>query len=208
MHISEGVLSAPVLLTGGAFTAAGVAVGLKTMDEKDIPKTAIIASTLFVASLIHLPLGPTSVHLMLNGIAGMILGWKIFPALLVSYFLQSILFQFGGLTALGVNVFNVALPGIIIYYIFGLFKNKENKLYIGVGSFIAGAGAVFLTALLVALSLNFTDQAFRETAKMAVISHLPVMIIEGIIGIFVVIFIKKVKPEIIKEGQDNEIKLK
>ena len=200
MHISEGVLSAPVLLSGGALTAAGVAVGLKTMDEKDIPKTAIIAAALFVASLIHVPLGPTSVHLILNGIAGLILGWQIFPAFLVSLFLQSILFQFGGLTALGVNVLNVALPGIIAYYLFDFFKNRDNKIYLGIVSFIAGAGAVLLTALMVALSLNFTDQAFQEIAKMAVISHFPLMIIEGIISIFVVIFIKKVKPEIIKEG--------
>ena len=200
MHISEGVLSAPVLLSGGALTAAGVAVGLKTMDEKDIPKTAIIAAALFVASLIHVPLGPTSVHLILNGIAGLILGWQIFPAFLVSLFLQSILFQFGGLTALGVNVLNVALPGIIAYYLFDFFKNRDNKIYLGIVSFISGAGAVLLTALMVALSLNFTDQAFQEIAKMAVISHFPLMIIEGIISIFVVIFIKKVKPEIIKEG--------
>ena len=201
MHISEGVLSAPVLLSGGALSAVGVAVGLKTMDEKDIPKTAIVASALFVASLIHIPLGPTSVHLILNGIAGMILGWRIFPAFLVSLFLQSVLFQFGGLTALGVNVFNVALPGILAYYIFKIFKDKEDKIYIVIGSFIAGAGAVLFTALLVAISLNFTDQAFTEIAKMAVFSHLPLMIIEGIISIFVIMFIKKVKPEIIKEEE-------
>ena len=78
---------------------------------------------------------------------------------------------------------------------------KENNIYIGIVSFIAGSGAVLFTALLVAISLNFTDQAFTEIAKMAVFSHLPLMIIEGIISIFVIMFIKKVKPEIIKEEE-------
>jgi cobalt/nickel transport system permease protein len=44
MHISEGVLSAPVLVTGAALTAVGVAVGLKKMDYEKIPQVAVLTS--------------------------------------------------------------------------------------------------------------------------------------------------------------------
>ncbi|MBM7623922.1 cobalt transporter CbiM [Sporohalobacter salinus] len=202
MHISEGVLSAPILLTGAAASATGVAVGLKTMDNEDIPKIAIVSSALFVASLIHIPLGPTSVHLILNGVAGILLGWQVFPAFLISLFLQSVLFQFGGLTTLGINTINVAFPAIIGYYLFNFllkFNFNDKQIILGVISFICGIVPVFLTTIMLAISLIFTDESFFEIAQLTIFSHLPVMIIEGIISTFTIIFIKKVKPEILKE---------
>ncbi|OEG63229.1 MAG: cobalamin biosynthesis protein CbiM [Halanaerobium sp. MDAL1] len=196
MHISEGVLSAPVLISGAVLTAAGVTVGLKKMRDQDIPRTALISAALFVASLIRLPLGPTSVHLLLNGTAGIILGWQIFPAILISLFLQSILFQFGGITTLGINTLNIALPGIAAYYLFS-FARINSRVQLGIFSFISGGAAVFLTSVLVAFSLVFTEQSFLEIAKLAVISHLPLMIIEGIITVFVVFSIKKINVNIL-----------
>lgn len=196
MHISEGVLSAPVLISGAVLTAAGVTVGLKKMKDQDIPRTALISAALFVASLIHLPLGPTSIHLILNGTAGIILGWQIFPAILISLFLQSILFQFGGITTLGINTFNIAFPGIAAYYLFS-FAKINSRVRLGIISFISGGTAIFLTSILVAVSLVFTEESFLEIAKLAVASHLPLMIIEGIITVFVVFSIKKININIL-----------
>ena len=113
MHISEGILSAPVLVTGAALTATAVGYSLKKMEHKEVPRVAILSSVFFVASLIHVPVGPSSVHLILNGIIGVLLGWSTFPAILVALALQGVLFQFGGITTLGVNTFNMALPAII-----------------------------------------------------------------------------------------------
>lgn len=199
MHISEGVLSAPVLIGGGIASAAGVAIGLKSMKDKDIPKTAIISAALFVASLIHVPLGPTSVHLLLNGISGIILGWQVFPAVLIALFLQSILFQFGGITVLGVNTLNVALPAIIAHQFFKLYDFKNTRFFLGTTAFFSGALSVFITALMVALSLFFTNDSFLKIAKLTIVSHVPVMIIEGIISVFVIFSIKKIKPIILEE---------
>ncbi|SFL73748.1 cobalt transporter CbiM [Halanaerobium salsuginis] len=204
MHISEGVLAAPVLITGAAVTAAGVAIGLKKMDEADIPKTALVAAVLFVASLIHVPLGPTSVHLILNGLAGILLGWEVFPAFLVALFLQSILFQFGGLTTLGVNTLNVGLPAVLVYYLFNFLQLRKNSFLETVLAFASGGLAVFLTALMVAASLMFTDQSFQEIAKITILAHLPVIIIEAVITAVIISFIKKVKPEVLAGGENNE----
>mgnify|MGYP000405683448 CR=1 FL=1 len=128
MHISEGVLSGPVLLTGGVLTVAGTAIGLKKLDFERIARAGILSSAFFVASLIHVPVGPSSVHLILNGIVGLILGWGAFPAILVALFLQGMLFQFGGLTTLGVNTLIMALPAVVCYYSFGPLVQRDNRV--------------------------------------------------------------------------------
>ena len=197
MHISEGVLSAPVLAGGGIICVGLTALGLKRIEEKDIPKVAILTATFFVASLIHVPLGPSSVHLILNGLIGIMLGLATFPALLVALFFQAILFQFGGLTVLGVNTVNMALPGMLSYYMCrGMIRSEKRGLNM-IGGFIAGSGAVFGAGILVALSLYFSNKGFVSAAKVILAAHIPIMIIEGIITATAVAFIKKIKPELI-----------
>ena len=117
MHISEGVLSAPVLIGGGALTAVGTAIGLKRIDYDRIVPVAILTSAFFVASLIHVPIGPGSVHLVLNGLLGLVLGWACFPAILVALFLQAVFFQFGGFTVIGVNALNMAAAAVLAAYL-------------------------------------------------------------------------------------------
>ena len=196
MHISEGVLSAPVLATGVALAAAGISVGLKKMDYQKIPQVAVLSSAFFVASLIHIPIGPSSVHLIINGINGLLLGWLCFPSILVALTLQAILFQFGGITVLGVNTVTMALPGVICYYLFARLIHRENKLVSLVAAFSCGFFAVLFSGILVALSLLFTEESFMSAVTLILLAHLPVMIIEGIITLFCVAFLKRVKPEV------------
>ena len=103
MHISEGVLSGPVLISGGALAAVGTAIGLRKLDYDHIAKAGMLSAAFFVASLVHVPIGPANAHLVLNGLVGLLLGWAAFPAILVALVLQAVLFQFGGITVLGVN---------------------------------------------------------------------------------------------------------
>ena len=198
MHISEGVLSAPVLVTGVLLAAGGVALGLKKMDYKKIPEVAVLSSAFFVASLIHVPIGPSSVHLILNGLVGVLLGWMAFPSILVALSLHAVLFQFGGLTSLGVNTFIMATPGVIAYYLFNLPIRRGNHFLVILSGFGAGATGVGIGAILVALSLISTGESFLGVAKLIVVAHISVMVIEGIITAFCVTFLKKVKPEILE----------
>jgi cobalt/nickel transport system permease protein len=201
MHISEGVLSAPVLVTGALLTLGGTALGLKKMDYEKIPEVAVLSSAFFVASLIHVPLGPSSVHLILNGLVGVLLGWMAFPSILIALALQALLFQFGGFTTLGVNTFNMAAPGVIAYYIFNLPVRKTNHLFAALSGFGAGLTGVGLGALFVAIALISTGEGFFNIAKVVVVAHLPVMLIEGVITSFCVTFLKKVKPEVLEVGR-------
>lgn len=197
MHISEGILSAPVLVTGAGLTAMAVGYSLKKMEHKEVPKVAILSSVFFVASLIHVPLGPSSVHLILNGIMGALLGWTAFPAILVALALQGVLFQFGGVTTLGVNTLNMALPAIICFYLFNKGIRSENNLIDLILAFACGFLGVMLSAIMVAAALVFTGEPFMQLAKLVIIAHLPVMILEGALTAFCVGFLRKVRPEIL-----------
>ena len=178
-------------------STAGVAVGLKRTSNEQIPEVAILASAFFVASLIHVPLGPTSVHLILNGLVGLILGWATFPAILVGLLLQALLFQFGGLTTLGVNTFNMAFPGIVCWWIFGpMVRGRRPRLAL-VGAFFCGVLAVLGAGLLVALSLYLTGKGFEKAAAAVLLAHLPVMALEGILTAFTVAFLRKVRPDML-----------
>jgi len=197
MHISEGVLSLPVLISGDVITAAGVYLGIKNLKEKEIPEVAIVSSAFFVASLIHIPVGPSSVHLILNGLTGILLGWKSFPAILIGLLLQAVLFQFGGLTTLGINTLNMALPSVICWYLFNGVKS-EKKYIVSLSSFFAGFFGVFLSGIFVAISLTSTDYVFLNISRLVIFAHIPVMFIEGLITLFIVNFLRKTKPEIIR----------
>ncbi|MBL0716565.1 MAG: cobalt transporter CbiM [Desulfosarcina sp.] len=203
MHISEGILSPSILAAGFALTAAGVIIGLKKTDAEDIPSVGIMSAAFFVASLVHVPIGPASVHLILNGLLGLLLGWKSFPAILTGLLLQALLFQFGGITSLGVNTFNMAFPAILCFYMFGwcIRGNRSRALFIS-ASFASGFLSVLFSAILVALSLYLTGEEFLPTAKLIIIAHLPVMFIEGGLTAVCALFLKRVKPELL-EGKDG-----
>lgn len=193
MHISEGVLSGPVLISGMVLAAAGTAIGLKKLDYDRIARAGILSAAFFVASLIHFPIGPSSVHLILNGIVGLLLGWTAFPAILVALTLQAIIFQFGGITTLGVNTIIMALPALICYYLFGPLIHKKPSISVS-AAFACGFFSVLISALIVGVALIFTEENFLTVSAMLVIAHLPVMIIEGIVTVFCLAFLKKVQP--------------
>ena len=193
MHISEGVLSAPVLISGGVLAAAGTALGLKKIDYDHIARVGILSATFFVASLVHVPIGPSSVHLIMNGLVGLLLGWAAVPAILVALLLQAVFFQFGGVTTLGVNTVTMALPAIICFYLFSPFMQKSRKVLLLAG-FACGFCGVLFGAVLVGLALVFTGKNFLAVAWLVAVANLPIMIIEGIITAFCVAFLKKVQP--------------
>ena len=197
MHISDGVLSTEVLIAGAALAAGGTAIGLKKIDMEGIPRVAVMTAAFFVTSLIHVPIGPTSVHLLFLGVTGILLGWACFPAILIGLVLQSLLFQHGGITVLGVNTVNMALPALIVFLLFGSLVRSDRMWLAAVGAALAAALAMLLSSICTAFALIFSGEEFTTIAKLIIIGHLPVMGIEAAISVFVVSLFKKVKPEIL-----------
>ena len=198
MHISDGVLSMPISI-GGYAAAVGIsALSVRKMHIEDVPKISVVTAVFFVASLIHIPIGPTSVHLILNGLAGVILGFSAFVSIFLGLILQSLLLQHGGITAIGVNACVMGLPAFVAYGIFKarlLTRFRYREAAFGA---MAGAVAVLLASILLALALITTGEEFLTVAKLAVLAHIPVMVVEGIIIGFCTAFLARVKPEILE----------
>ncbi len=202
MHISEGVLSPAVLVGGAMLTAAGVAIGLRYMNHERLMITALLSAVFFVGSLVHVPIGPASAHLILNGLLGLFLGWGAFPAILTALILQAVLFQYGGITVLGVNTFSMAFPAVLSGYCLRPLLHRSAS-WRTVAGFFCGAFSVTGTALLVAAALGLSHEDFLLSAYILLGAHTVVMVAEGVITALVVAFVSKVHPEAWENMAEN-----
>jgi len=193
MHISEGILSAPALIGSGGLAVLGTAVGLKRLNYDNIITAALFTSVFFVISSVHIPIGPVSAHLQLNGLLGLLLGLGSIPAIAVSLLLQALIFQHGGVTVLGVNTIIIGLPSIIAYYFFHTWIQKEGKKRM-IGAFLAGFLSVFLSVTIMASFLIYSDESYIKFAQIVFISYIPLMFIEGFITMFTISFLSRVQP--------------
>ncbi len=187
-------------------TAAGLYLGLKKADYSRLAETAVLSSVFFVASLIHVPLGPGSVHLILNGLLGLLLGWGVFPALFTALLLQAVLFRFGGLAVLGVNTFDMAFPALLCHFALRPLIARPGGPRLA-GGFACGFLSVAGAALCTAAALALSSEGFFTSARLLVLAHIPVMVLEGIIVAAIVAFIGKARPELLlfghKEGASS-----
>jgi cobalt/nickel transport system permease protein len=196
MHIVDGALSNPVVIAGAVAAAGGIALGLRGLTLERIPAAGVLSASFFVASLVHVPIGPSSVHLIMNGLAGLMLGWVAFPALFVGLLLQAVFFGFGGLTVLGINTLNIALPAVLAWLLFGRLVASGTPLTGAIWAGIGGAFAIAATTAAVAVSLAVSGDEFLPAAKLVFFAHIPVMVIEGILTGFAVLLARKVKPDL------------
>ena len=198
MHIPDGVLSPEVLAIGAAVAAGGVAVGLATMDHDRIPRVAVLASAFFVASLPAVPIGPASVHVLLVGLMGVVLGWSAFPAIAIALFLQALLFGHGGLTSLGVNTANMAVPAVVCYYLFGgPIRRSRTARRASVLGFCAGGLAIAIGIVMLVTALVASGKEFATFAALLSVAYLALAGVEAAITGSVVAFLYRVNPQVL-----------
>jgi len=191
VHISEGVLSAPVLLAGWAVTAPAVAAILWRVRQSEIPRIACFSALFFVASFVHLPVGVSSMHLMLSGLVGAFLGSRAILAIFVALFLQGVFFGFGGLSVLGVNTAVIGFPAVL-GRLFAAAKAQElkvrtQKIYL----FLAGFVPIVCSMLLLDLVLFISGREFFAIATLISLEGAILAVLEGIITLFALSFITK-----------------
>ncbi|PIO97773.1 cobalt transporter CbiM [Pleomorphomonas carboxyditropha] len=196
-HIPDGILSLPVLAAGTLAGAGGLMLGIRRLGDRDIPRTALLAAVFFIASSLAFPLGPTSVHLLLGGLIGLMLGWKAFPAIFVGLLLQALLFGFGGLTTLGVDLVNMALPGVALAAAVRRFVDAGHPSRSAALVGMAAALSVIVTAGLVGLEIALSEPAFAPAVGVMAAAYLPLAAIEAVVSAFVTLYLLKVKPEMI-----------
>jgi cobalt/nickel transport system permease protein len=196
MHISDGVLMPSVSVGSYAVSVGIMAMCVRKMKAEELPKVAVVTSSFFVASLIHIPLGPTSVHLLIIGLVGALLGVAAFPSVALGLTLQSLLFGFGGITALGANALMMGVPALIAGWVYRRLKGQSLRSHMWAGAMAGGLGTA-LAAVILALLLMTSGEDFFGVAKVALAAHAPVIIIEAAITAFTVSFLMKVKPELV-----------
>ncbi|MFO7903058.1 MAG: cobalt transporter CbiM [Planctomycetota bacterium] len=202
MHLHEAVLAGSpegigVLSAGVVGTAVGTAIGLRRMDNEHVPRVAVVTAAFFVLSSIHVPAGVTSVHLVLNGLVGLLLGWAAFPALLIALMLQAVLLGHGGVLALGINTLIMATPAVVCHHALRASVCCGNDKVAGLAGVVAGATAVLGAALLMATALRLSGEAFTFPALAVLVSHVVVALVEGLVTGGAVVFLRRVRPDIL-----------
>lgn len=196
-HIPDGVLSPPILIAGALVTAAALAVALRRLDYERIPGTAVLTAAFFVASLVHIPLGPASVHLLLSGLMGLLLGWAAVPALLVGLMLQAVFFGYGGVLVLGVNTMNLALPALACAALFRTALRRSRPARQFTLGAAAGALGVLLTGVMMSASLALSGEELVPAARVVLAAYLPLSLVEAAVTGATVAFFGRVAPEML-----------
>ena len=210
MHIPDGILPVPVTAAGYATAAAVTWYSVRKINQqenprRDIPKASLLTAAFFVVSWIHIPVPPASVHLVLNGLLGAMLGYFAFPAILIGLFFQAVMFGHGGLTTLGVNAMIMGLPSLLARYIFRLrkFGNRESPRKTGAFGFLSGAVAIgvsvamFVVILLANFPADFDVGIERAAIYALALAHVPVIAIEGAITALLAVFLQRVRPRLL-----------
>ncbi|MBK9137833.1 MAG: energy-coupling factor ABC transporter permease [Verrucomicrobia bacterium] len=196
MHLSDGILAPPVLGAGFVAAAALTAWGATGLREEETPRVAVFTAAFFCASLLHFKVPPTSVHLLLHGLLGVVLGRRALLAIPIGLALQAALLGHGGITTLGVNT-----------TLFGLSALAGAGLYRGLGGaasrrpFWAGAAAAGLAVLVAGMLLTAClwslGEGFKLVAQYALLAHLPVLAVEALVTGFTVEFLQRVQPALL-----------
>ena len=198
VHLSDGAVTPAWLAGGFAGAAALVAAGCWRLRDELVPRVGVLTAAFFIASTIHIKLAllPTSVHLILNGLVGVTLGVRAPVAVAVGLTLQYLLLAHGGLTTLGLNTCVIALPAVAAGAAYPLLRRVGVPPF-GRGVLLGGA-AVAGAAVLNFLALWLGGQEDWSTlARLVLIAHLPVVVVEGLILGVVVRYLEKVRPDVL-----------
>jgi cobalt/nickel transport system permease protein len=196
MHIADGIVSGPVIGAGFAVTAVLAAATMRNIDMEEIPKLSVATAVFFVANFIHIPLVVASIHLILNGLVGVILGKRAFVAIMLGVVLQSF-FGFGGVTVIGVNSVMLGGGALFAYGIWQLrnYVSIPNKEV--VFGALAGALGILFSGCILALALISSGEAFLVSAQAVLGYHVVLMFIEGAVTGACVGFLAKAKPDLL-----------
>jgi len=209
LHILEGALPITECIIGYVITGIilGFILYFKRLKIEDIPRIALITIVFFVASFIHVNIGPSSVHPLFIGLLGILLGPYSFLGILIALFLQAILAGHGGITTLGVNTIDMGLPAVLTYLIFKCCVSRV-KSWKGIFALSCGLGcfSVLIAIFFTIIALVIANPAYLTPSIILVTAHIPVIVAETIITGVVVSVLAKVRPEILISTYGEVIK--
>jgi cobalt/nickel transport system permease protein len=158
VHIPDGFINAGTSLGAAAAAASGLGIAVKKssdyLEDKQVPLAGLVAAFVFAAQMLNFPVaGGTSGHLLGGALAAVLVGPWVGALCVAVVLLVQALFADGGLTALGLNVLNMAIVGSFGGYLF--FLGLRRILPRTIAGLSAAAGAAAALSV-VAASLAFT----------------------------------------------------
>ncbi len=218
MHIPDGFLNITTLITTGAISAGAVAIGVrvsgKTLKDKQVPLMGVTAAFIFAAQMLNFPIaGGTSGHFMGAALAAILLGpWAgvlIMSCVLIA---QCLIFQDGGLLALGANILNMGIMGsfgsFAIYKLLtGLMgESRRSKLIAG---FSGAWASIVLASAACAFELGFSGASpFQVILPSMVGIHALIGIVEGLVTAAVLSAVMATRADLLGFSRNARVELK
>jgi cobalt/nickel transport system permease protein len=207
MHIPDGFLSASVSAAawglGGVSVAASLAAERRDAHPMPAGTLGSVAAFLFAAQLVNVPVAPgTSGHLVGATLAAVLLGpWRALIVMAVVLSVQALLFQDGGIAALGANLLDMGLVGSFVgFAIASLVARRAANprgYVIGamLGAFVATLGAATLAALWLALSGLYP---LRGILSLMLVTHVAIGVLEAALTGGILVTVLKWRPDLVR----------
>jgi cobalt/nickel transport system permease protein len=216
MHIPDGLMSPEVLLLGWSVAIPPIALAIwklnRGMDQRMIPFMAVLAGGIFIAQMLNFPVGGgTTGHLIGAALAVILLGPAAAMVVITTILIiQCFVFGDGGITALGLNLLNMAvIAPIITWATIKTFSGRFEKTGIVVGAWLSVVIAALVAALELSLSYELSGGAYGIVPSIAVpsmfIYHILIGIGEATITAGVVLYLQKVSPGMLRARQGPDV---
>ncbi|MBB6078058.1 energy-coupling factor ABC transporter permease [Streptomyces paradoxus] len=220
MHVPDGFIDAPTSAATGVIAAGAVAVSLRgarrELDERTAPLAGLVAAFIFAVQMLNFPVAAgTSGHLLGGALAAILVGpYTGVLCVSVVLLMQGILFADGGLTALGVNITNMAIVTTVVAYALfrGLVKVlPRTRRSVTAAAFVAALVSVPAAALAFTLMYavgGTTDVSIGKVATAMVGVHVLIGIGEAVITALTVGAVIAVRPDLVYGARGLTQKLK
>ena len=207
LHIPDGFLNLPIIAVTSIVSMGLIALALNRVQaqyqEKAVPLMGVCAAFVFAAQMINFPIpGGTSGHLLGGTFAGALLGpWAGSLVMTVVFIVQSLMFQDGGLTVLGANIFNMGLIGTFGgYYLYKAIRftlGRDKLQGVVAGAAVAGWTSVVVGSAVAAIELAISGTVPLAVALTAMVSwHILIGIGEALITVVALSSIWRTRPDL------------
>jgi cobalt/nickel transport system permease protein len=207
MHIPDGFLNTGTSIAAWAASAGSIGYAVRrvshTLGERQVPLMGVTAAFIFAAQMLNFTVvGGTSGHLLGGALAAILLGpWAGMLVITSVLTIQALLFQDGGLLALGANILNMAVIGVLVGWVVytGLSRLLGNRPW---ATFAAGFAAGWLSVEIAALAAA-TELGLSGTLAWQVVLptmggvHALIGIGEGLITVGVLAFLRVTRPDLL-----------
>lgn len=213
MHLPDGLLPPSFIIPGYAVASGSLWYSLRQIHRgpeptTQIPKASLLAAAFFVLSLLHIPVPPTSIHLVMNGLMGIVLGYYALPAIAIALFFQAVFFAHGGLSTLGLNFVIMGLPALLAYQAFQRLQPVAKRWGLATATLGAGIGAgavllsagIFVAIAILGLPADLDAAMERRVLLITLVIYSVQAVVEGIFTGLVLSFLARVKPELLRSS--------